>query len=320
MSPRILILGAGGRLGHAAAQAFRKAGWGVTSLVRPGSALHAPAGTLIREIDALDHAAVADVAQDNDVILHAASPILTEWSPLALRLAYSAVAAAEVTGATLVFPGNAFNYGSPLPSVIDERTPTRPSSRKGLLRVAVEERIAEAGERGTRAIILRGGDFYGCGRGSWLDLVILKQIVSGKLTYPGPLDLVHEWAYLPDFTAAMVRVVEQRHRLPAFESFGFSGHAVTGRQFTDAIIAATGQKLQVKMMSWWLIHALRPLVPLCRELSEIAYLWNEGHRIDGAKLAALIGPVPHTPLDLAVARALEDLDTAAAHRRGSNNR
>ena len=34
-------------------------------------------------------------------------------------------------------------------------------------------------------------------------------------------------------------------------------------------------------MTWWLIHALRPFVPLCRELSEIAYLWREPHRIDG---------------------------------------
>ena len=34
MSGRILILGAAGRLGHAAAEAFRDAGWKVASLVR----------------------------------------------------------------------------------------------------------------------------------------------------------------------------------------------------------------------------------------------------------------------------------------------
>jgi hypothetical protein len=52
---------------------------------------------------------------------------------------------------------------------------------------------------------------------------------------------------------------------------------------------------------------LRPIVPLSRELSEIAYLWNEPHRIDGGKLEAAIGDIPRTPLDVAVARALEDL-------------
>jgi nucleoside-diphosphate-sugar epimerase len=93
-----------------------------------------------------------------------------------------------------------------MPQVIDETTPMRPSSRKGQLRVAMEDRMAEATERGMRAIILRAGDFYGGGRGSWLDLVLLKDIGRGRLTYPGPIDLMHEWAYLPDLVAALVRL------------------------------------------------------------------------------------------------------------------
>ena len=198
MNSRVLVLGAGGRLGHKAAEAFRDAGWTVTSLVRPGRAARAPAGTQPIEVDALDHAAVSTAARGADVILHALNPFYTDWSRLALPLAYSAITAAETTGATLMFPGNLYNYGSPMPPVIDETTPMRPSSRKGQMRVAMEDRMAEATERGMRAIVLRAGDFYGGGRGSWLDLVLLKEIGRGRLTYPGPIDLVHEWAYLPD--------------------------------------------------------------------------------------------------------------------------
>ena len=39
----------------------------------------------------------------------------------------------------------------------------------------------------------------------------------------------------------------------------------------------------------------------------MAYLWKEPHRINGDKLRAAIGDVPHTPLDAAVQRAIEDL-------------
>jgi hypothetical protein len=46
-------------------------------------------------------------------------------------------------------------------------------------------------------------------------------------------------------------------------------------------------------------------------LSEVAYLWSEPHRIDGGELAAAIGEVPRTPLDVAVARALQDLAATA---------
>jgi nucleoside-diphosphate-sugar epimerase len=307
MTSRILILGAAGRFGHAAAEAFRTAGWAVTSLVRPGAAERAPKRTQVVEIDALDHAAVGAAARGAEVVLHALNPQYTDWSRLALPLAYSAITAAETAGATLLFLGNLYNYGKGLPPVIDEATPMRPSSRKGQLRVAMEDRMAEAAERGMRAIILRAGDFYGGGEGAWLDLVIAREIGRGRLTYPGPLDLVHEWAYLPDLAAALVRLAAVRDRFGPFESFGFPGHAVTGREFTTAIARAVGGKLQVKPMTWWLVHALRPFVPLCRELSETAYLWNEPHRIDGGKLTAAIGEVPRTALDVAVARALRQL-------------
>ena len=149
--------------------------------------------------------------------------------------------------------------------------------------------MAEAADRGMRTIILRAGDFFGGGRGSWLDLVIAKELRQGRVTYPGPLDVVHEWTYLPDLAAALVRLAAIRETLGRFETFGFPGHAVTGREFIAAIAKATGRRLQVKRMSWWLIHALRPFLALRRELSEIAYLWQEPHRIDGDKLKAAIG-------------------------------
>jgi nucleoside-diphosphate-sugar epimerase len=306
---RILVLGAGGRLGHTAAAAFRDAGWEVMSLVRPGAAKRVPGGTTAIEQDALDQAGVARAARGADVVLHALNPPITAWPRLALPLAHAAIGAAEAAGATLILPGNLYNYGSPLPAVVDEATPMRPTSRKGRLRILIEDRMAEAAERGLRSIVLRAGDFFGSGHGSWLDLVIAKDIGRGRLSYPGPIDLVHEWAYLPDLAAALVRLTAVREQLPPFETFGFPGHAITGRELTTAIARASGRGLAVKRMSWWLIHALRALVPLSRELSEIAYLWNEPHRIDGGKLHAVIGAVPHTPLDVAVARALEDLGT-----------
>jgi nucleoside-diphosphate-sugar epimerase len=198
-----------------------------------------------------------------------------------------------------------------MPPVLDETTPMRPTSRKGALRAEIENRLQEASDRGVRTIILRAGDFFGGGRGSWLDLVVAKQIGRGLVTYPGPLDLMHEWAYLPDLVAAMVRLVEVRDKLGAFEAFGFPGHAVTGREFVAALAKAARRGLQVKRMSWWLIHVLRPVVPICRELSEMAYLWQVPHRISGAKLAAAIGPVPHTRLNDAIAQALRDLGAVA---------
>ena len=113
-------------------------------------------------------------------------------------------------GATLLFPGSVWNYGRGMPPVLDESTPMQPTTRKGSMRVEIEQRIQEACDRGMRAIVLRAGDFFGGGRGSWFDLVIAKEIERSRLTYPGPLDVVHAWAYLPDFAATLVRLAERR--------------------------------------------------------------------------------------------------------------
>jgi nucleoside-diphosphate-sugar epimerase len=60
MSARVLVLGAAGRLGHKAGEAFRDAGWTVISLVRSGGAARAPADTEVVQIDALNHPAVGE--------------------------------------------------------------------------------------------------------------------------------------------------------------------------------------------------------------------------------------------------------------------
>ena len=134
-----------------------------------------------------------------------------------------------------------------------------PTSHKGRLRVAIEDRLQEAAEeRGVRVIIVRAGDYFGGGRGSWFDLVIARDITKLRLTYPGPVDVMHEWAYVPDLAASLVRLAAIRDRFEPFATFGFPGHAVTGREFTQAIAKGVKNRLQVKRMSWWLVHALTP--------------------------------------------------------------
>jgi nucleoside-diphosphate-sugar epimerase len=158
-----------------------------------------------------------------------------------------------------------------------------------------------------RAIIVRAGDFFGAGRGSWLDLVITKDIERQRLTYPGPLDVVHAWAYLPDFADTLVRVAERRQDFPPIERFGFAGHAFTGRELIAAIEAITHGKFNVRRMGWWFLKTFGQVLAIGRELSELEYLWRVPHQIDGSKLAAAIGDVPHTPLPRAMAAALREL-------------
>lgn len=309
MKGQILVLGAAGRLGFAAAEAFRDAGWSVKGLVRPNAGWRAPRG--IDVVETNDRAVAVKEARGTDIVLHALNAPYTGWAQHALPLAYSAIEAAEQSGATLIFPGNVYNYGAGMPAVLDELTPMQPTSRKGKLRNEVELRLREASDRGVRTIILRAGDFFGRGQGSWFDLVLIKELAKNRITYPGPLDVVHEWAYLPDYIAALIRVATIRSTLEPFAAFGFPGHAVTGQEFVSAIAKASGRHLKIGHINWWMMRTFGSIWKMGRELTEIGYLWEVPHRIDGSKLVAAIGKVPHTPLDTAVACALRELGAIA---------
>jgi nucleoside-diphosphate-sugar epimerase len=307
MPGRILILGAAGRIGRAAAEAFRDAGWTVTSAAHARSIAAIAPGTLPVEVDAFDADALARAARGADVVLHALNPPYTRWRRHALPLTESALYAARTSGATLILPGNLYNYGSPLPPVIDETTPMQPTSRKGAIRVEIEARCRAAAQDGVRCIVVRAGDFYGGGLGSWFDRVVLKNIAAGDVVCPGPTDLRHAWAYLPDLAATMVRLAERREQMSAFESFGFAGHTVTGDELVAALAAATNRTLSASTMPWTMLRLLSPVVPIFRELAEMAYLWREPHEIDGSKLKAAIEDVPSTPFTAAVSATVAAL-------------
>jgi nucleoside-diphosphate-sugar epimerase len=310
MGDRILILGAAGRLGYVAAETFRDAGWQVVAFVRPGAGGRVARG--VKVVEAVERAAVTEAARGAGVILHALNTPYHLWHRHALPHIYAAIDAAEATGATLMFVGNLYNYGSQMPELLDETTPMRPTSRKGRLRVEMEQRIQEASDRGMRAIIVRAGDFFGAGRGSWFDLVVVKDLRRGIVNYPGPLDVLHAWAYVPDLAATLVRLAQIRDRFGTLAVFGFPGHAVTGRQLADAIARAVKRDLRVKRMQWWFVRTIGRASAIGRELAEIAYLWDVPHRISGERLTAAIGEIPHTPLDQAVTAALHALPANVA--------
>ncbi|HET7157060.1 MAG TPA: oxidoreductase, partial [Hyphomicrobiaceae bacterium] len=141
--------------------------------------------------------------------------------------------------------------------------------------------------------------------------VVVKELAKNRVSYPGPLDVVHEWAYLPDYIEALIRLATIRATLEPFATFGFPGHAVTGQEFIAAIAKASGRSLKVNQINWWMMRTFGSIWKMGRELTDIGYLWQVPHRIDGAKLAAAIGKVPHTPLDTAIARALRELGAIA---------
>lgn len=304
----VLIIGAGGRLGRAVASRFLRSGWTVRTLMRRAAAPAAVIGCEMVEGDARRPADLIRAAEGADVIVNAANPPFGEWDPSLLEIADAVIAAMRTSGATQLFPGNVYNFGWPVFETLDETTPQRPTTRKGAIRVEVERRFREAADcRGLRTIVLRAGDYFGPGSaGSWFDVVLAGKAARGRMVYPGPADVPHAWAYLPDLCVAFEALARERVAFSGFETFHFAGHTVTGAEMLAAFEQALGRPLTAGRLPWRLMRLASPVVGQWRELSELAYLWHVPHRLDGAKLEMALGPLPQTPLLGAVAASLVD--------------
>lgn len=312
----IVILGAAGRIGDAAAKAFLEVGWRVRCVARNAKAASLRSGVEVIEADAYDRQALVRAVERADVILNALNPKYTEWETTVMPLAENVMAAAEASGALHLFPGNVYNFGREIGMNMNEDAAQIASTAKARIRIEAEDLFRQRAEtRGVRTMILRGGDYYGGVKPeSWLDLFILKELRKGVFTWPGPSDLPHAFAYLPDFAEAFVAIAEKRAALPSFERFHFAGHTLTGLEMHRAAQEAAGRALRFKTMGWTMIRIAGLVVPIAREVVVMSYLWRTPHSLDGAKLERFAGPLRVTAPADALRAAISDLGLDSGHK------
>lgn len=304
-----LVLGATGGIGSEIARALLAAGWRVRALTRR----HADGDPALRWIhgDAMSRDDVLGAAEGASVIVHAVNPPgYRDWERLVIPMIDNTIAAARASGARIVLPGTIYNYGQDAFPLLREDSPQHAVTRKGEIRVDLEHRMAQAAGDGVRSLILRCGDFFGGRAGNnWFAQGIVK---PGKpprsIHYPGPPSLPHAWAYLPDVGDTVAALLAREAELDTFARFHFAGHLVTGIALHASICRAAGTPaLPMRAFPWPLLSLIGPFNETVRELRKMRYLWQSPIELDGKRLRAFLGDVPHTPLDEAVATTLRTL-------------
>ncbi len=305
-----LVLGATGGSGSEIARALLQQGWTVRGLVRDATRTHLEAGMEWHEGDAMSAHDVAKAARGAGVIVHAVNPPgYRNWGTVVLPMLDNTIAAARENNARIVLPGTVYNFGPDALPLLSENSPQRPLTRKGAIRVQMEKRLEAAATNGVRALILRCGDFFGPRPGNnWFSTILKPGKKLRAVSYPGPRDLPHAWAYLPDVGKTIALLLERESELAAFERFHFGGHWVDGNSLMSAIRkAATNSKLTLQSFPWWFVTLASPFVTTFREVSEMRYLWRQPLQLDNRKLVAFLGTEPQTDLDHAVCDTLQGM-------------
>ncbi len=306
--PSVIVLGANGRFGRAAVDAFGQQGWDVTALARSWPT---PPATRHVTVDVTDSAALADACMGHDVIVNAINPPYHHWARVLPAITRAVISAAQASGATVMIPGNVYTYGTVLPERLCEDTAHVGDTRKGRLRIQMETAYRDSG---VRTIVLRGGDFIEAEKtGAWFDSHMAHKAWEGKFSYPGPRDLPHAWAYLPDMARAMALLASRRAQMAPFEEFGFEGMTLTGDDLGALVSDAVGRDVRFTGFPWVALRIMALWSPLMREVLEMRYLWQRPHRVDGSKLRRMVPEFEPTPAAKAIAQSLAPYSPARQH-------
>jgi nucleoside-diphosphate-sugar epimerase len=308
-----LVIGATGGVGGAIADRLAQDGWTIRALNRnPDAARRTPGREGFEWVrgDSMIEADVVAAAQGCSLVVHGANPPgYRNWAGLQMPMLNASIAAARAAGARLVFPGTVYNYGPDAFPNLTESSPQKPLTRKGAIRVQMEQALEAAAGEGVAVLIVRCGDFFGPrpGLNNWMSSGLVqadKPITSVR--YPGPLDIAHSWAWLPDVAATVARLLALPD-LGTFEAFHMRGHTQTGAELVAGLEAAAGRKLRLTSMPWFAVRAVAPFNETLREMLEMKYLWDRPVLLDNARLTTRLGAEPHTPLVEALRACLEGM-------------
>lgn len=252
-------------------------------------------GAEVHPADLADPEAAVRAAQGADVIFY------TVGLPYPLfrlhpALAQNAVAAAEVVGARAVLVTSVYSYGRPRTQPVAEDHPREPQAFKGRMRKEQEDVFLQAHRQGrVPTLVARLPDFYG----PWADRsfgnLALRSALSGRpATWLGPLDVPHEFVYVPDAARAVVELALEDDTYG--QPWNVPGPGpITGHEWLTIAYQQAGHRPRWRTVGPTGLRLAGLFVPFLRELVELYYLFETPPILDARKLRARLPAWRPTP-------------------------
>ncbi|MSP54568.1 MAG: hypothetical protein EXR69_03030 [Myxococcales bacterium] len=285
------------------------------------------AGEEVRTVDAdwEDPSAVARAAAGGPCASITAGLELPmhRWHRDLVKLADNICAAAEQTGAAVLFPSNLYGfkviYDVPLPADPPLADVNDKRCEPGRLRDAIEATYSQLAElSGNRVIVVRAGDTFGPGAIAWpAARMVSCAKAKAAIPWPGNRSVGHSFTYLPDLARLGVRALlgaplpkplrtaeeladpDLAPQSP-LEVYALHGHLVANAAEWARALGSPGAR--------WLPHAFiraRALVGSeHRLLAEVLYTWEGSLFLDERQTRAWMPDWQGTPLPEAAREAV----------------
>jgi nucleoside-diphosphate-sugar epimerase len=307
---RVTVLGATGGIGRAIVRELAGRGHTVTAASRSITRADVPAGVTALATDLRDPTQARAACDGADVVVMAAQIPYPQWATDLVPLVDAALAAAEEADARLVMVDNLYAYGSP-GSAISEASPEAATSRKGVLRRRIGERLLAAHHEGrVRVSIGRFSDYYGPGgENSLVYQVMVAPALAGRTARVYiDADQPHTFHHLADAARGFATLVERPEAdgrvwvLPA-------APPITQRELLGLLEDVLGHPLKRGRIGPAMLRLAGLFDARLREAYELTDQWDRPYVIDASDFEDAFGRLETTP-------HREALDSTVAWFRG----
>lgn len=286
------IIGAGGTIGIPLASSLKQ----YTSQIR----LVSRKPQKINDTDELFPLDVSDLARIGQAI--AGSEIvyvtigfkynLNVWRETWPPFMKAVIDACKVQKARLVFFDNVYMYAKSAIPHMTESSPLDPPSRKGQVRVQLQQMIMNEVEKGgLQALIARSADFYGPDTDkSILMETVAKNLLKGKKAQAfGNLDKIHTYTFTPDAGKATALLGNTPDAYNQIWHVPTTKERLTSRQWIERIAAELQAEPRIQQVPTWMLRLMGLVVPELKEFPEMMYQYEDDYVFDSSKFEQKFG-------------------------------
>ncbi len=259
----------------------------------------------IEEGDVTDLEKLKEVAKDKQFIFHGINYPYNLWEGNMKKATENVIEAALQNKATIIFPGNIYEFGNV--KEITEDKVANPQTKKGKIRLELFDMLKQAADEGKcKVIFVRLPDFFGPNVTNGLIKPVFANAAKKKpVNWLVTADVPHQFVFTPDAGRVMY-LLSKKKDLPAFANYNFGGYEVASvKELAKMISSITGGPDKVNVIPKWMIGILALFNPVVKEIKENFYMFENNVRLNDEKLKKDLPEFRPTPIEEALRETVE---------------
>jgi nucleoside-diphosphate-sugar epimerase len=190
--------------------------------------------------------------------------------------------------------------------IIKEDSIENPCSKKGALRVKIEQMLRDAAQSGKCKVLnVCLPDFWGPNVLNEGIRPVFENALKGKsLPYMVRTDIPHQLVFTKDAAEIMVRLMQKGLAQP-YEKYNYGGQLQPNmKSFLNRISRLANAPEKISIFPKWIFSILGLFMPMLKEVKEMLYLFEGTVILDDSKVRNIFPDFRETPLDEAILETL----------------